>query len=54
MSITPASVGPIKELVSQVDLGEIATAMEGWLISPPADMRAAISEWAAERGIETD
>ncbi|MCT2397933.1 phosphoenolpyruvate--protein phosphotransferase [Novosphingobium mangrovi (ex Huang et al. 2023)] len=54
MSITPASVGPIKELVGKVHLGEIGAAMEGWLASPPADLRAAISEWAAERGIHAD
>ena len=54
LSITPVSVGPIKELVRKVDLAEITAAMNGWLAAPPPDMRAAISAWASERGIEHD
>ncbi|MEJ2457114.1 MAG: phosphoenolpyruvate--protein phosphotransferase [Novosphingobium sp.] len=54
MSITPAAVGPIKELVGKVDIGEISAAMAGWLTSPPADLRAVMAEWAAARGIHTD
>ncbi len=54
LSITPAAVGPIKELVRKVDLAEIGTAMNGWLASPPPDMRAAITAWAAQRGIDCD
>ena len=54
LSITPAAVGQIKELVRKVDTKEISDAMRGWLTSPPPDMRAAMQEWAKERGIETD
>ncbi|AKM06340.1 phosphoenolpyruvate--protein phosphotransferase [Pelagerythrobacter marensis] len=54
LSITPVSVGPIKELVRQVDLRELEKAMQGWLSAPPPDMRAAITAWASERGIDTD
>jgi phosphotransferase system enzyme I (PtsP) len=54
LSITPAAVGPIKELVGKVDLPEIATAMEGWLAAPPESLRATMSAWAAERGIHVD
>lgn len=54
LSITPVSVGPIKELVRQVDLKEITDAMTAWLSSPPPDMRAALGDWAAERGINVD
>ncbi len=54
LSITPAAVGPIKELVRKVDLAEIGEAMNGWLLAPPDDMRAAMLAWAEERGIETD
>ncbi len=53
-SITPAGVGPIKELVRKVDLSEISEAMDRWLTSPPADMRAAIRSWAQERGIDEE
>jgi phosphotransferase system enzyme I (PtsP) len=54
LSITPASVGPIKSLVRKVDLGEIRQAMNGWLGAPPPDMRKAIEHWASERGIDVD
>ncbi len=54
LSITPAAVGPIKELISTVDLGEIRAAMAGWLIDPPANMRATLLAWAEHRGIDCD
>jgi phosphotransferase system enzyme I (PtsP) len=54
LSITPVSVGAIKELVCKVDLGELGQAMDSWLAHPPADMREALKAWAAEREIETE
>ena len=54
LSITPAAVGPIKELVRKVDLEEISEAMNGWLGAPPPDMRKALEHWAGERGMELD
>ena len=54
LSITPAAVGPIKELVRKVSLPEITQAMNGWLSAPPANLREALAAWAAERGIEAD
>jgi phosphotransferase system enzyme I (PtsP) len=54
LSITPAAVGPIKELVRKVDLAELTAAMNGWLASPQGSLRAALSEWADAREIEYD
>ena len=54
LSITPAAVGPIKELVRKVDTKEIGQAMAGWLASPPADLRGALQKWAEEREIELE
>jgi phosphotransferase system enzyme I (PtsP) len=54
LSITPASVGPIKSLVRKVDLGEIRQAMSGWLTTPPPSMRKALEHWAGERGVDVD
>ena len=54
LSITPAAVGPIKELVRKIDLPEIEAAMRGWLTSPPPSMRMALEEWACARGITCD
>lgn len=54
LSITPAAVGPIKELVRKVDTREIGEAMTGWLANPPASMRQTLTAWAEERGIEVE
>ena len=54
LSITPASVGPIKELVRKIDVDEIGAAMTAWLAAPPPDMRAALLAWAQEREIDCD
>src|SRR5690606_26351414 len=48
LSITPAAVGPIKELVRKVDTTEISKAMSGWLASPPDNLRTALQKWAEE------
>jgi len=54
LSITPAAVGPIKEMVRQIDVGEVTEAMDGWLSAPPRDMRATLVQWAQARGIGID
>jgi phosphotransferase system enzyme I (PtsP) len=54
LSITPAAVGPIKELVRKVDLKELSDAMTLWLSEPDTNLRKALGEWAAQREIETD
>ncbi|HCJ23046.1 MAG TPA: peptidase, partial [Erythrobacter sp.] len=54
LSITPAAVGPIKELVRKVDLGELTAQMSQWLAAPPPDMRGALQQWAGERDIEVE
>jgi phosphotransferase system, enzyme I, PtsP len=54
LSITPASVAPVKALIGQLDVGEIRRTMDAWLAAPPADLRGALTEWALERGIVLD
>lgn len=54
LSITPASVGPLKEMIRQIDVGEISAAMDAWLASPPANLRDALTAWASERGLTFD
>ncbi|MCA0909603.1 phosphoenolpyruvate--protein phosphotransferase [Qipengyuania gaetbuli] len=53
-SITPAAVGPIKELVRKVYLPDLTKHMQRLLLNPPADMRAALTEWAVANDIELD
>jgi len=54
LSITPAAVGPLKELIRKVDLDDIGRTMQVWLANPPPSMRAALEQWAAERDIDVD
>ncbi|MWV27239.1 phosphoenolpyruvate--protein phosphotransferase [Aurantiacibacter rhizosphaerae] len=54
LSITPAAIGPIKELIRRVDTREITDAMKGWLANPPQNMRAELQAWAEEREIEVE
>ena len=54
LSITPAAVGPIKELVRKVDLAELTEHMKRLLASPPEDMRSELHKWASERDIDLD
>ncbi len=54
LSITPAAVGPIKELVRQLDVREISEAMEGWLANPPGNLRSQLQAWATQREIDWD
>jgi len=54
LSITPAAVAPIKEMVRRVNLAEISEAMSGWLANPPANFRAVLAQWAAAKGLGVD
>ncbi|WP_292965884.1 phosphoenolpyruvate--protein phosphotransferase [Novosphingobium sp. UBA1939] len=54
LSITPAGVAPIKEMVRKIHLPDIGEAMAAWLANPPANLRGEITSWAAERGLIAD
>lgn len=52
LSITPASVGPIKAMICSVNLNEISAFMEGHLANPGMDSRTALEKWAQENKID--
>ncbi len=52
LSITPAAVGPIKAMARSLDLAAITAKMTALLADPPRDMRAVLTDWAAENGVE--
>lgn len=54
LSITPASVGPIKAMVRSLDLGEARRELETILKQAPADTRQRLESWAGERRIDLD
>ncbi|WP_228242824.1 phosphoenolpyruvate--protein phosphotransferase [Porphyrobacter sp. GA68] len=54
LSITPAAIGPVKELVRKVNLTELQPQMQRWLADPPKDMRTALGAWALAHDIEAE
>jgi phosphotransferase system enzyme I (PtsP) len=50
-SITPVAVGPIKAMIRSLDRAELVPALARMLAHPPADMRLALTEWAAAQGV---
>ena len=52
LSITPAAVGPIKAMVRSLDRGALTAHMNALLANPTRDLRAALSEFARETGVE--
>lgn len=52
LSITPAAVGPIKAMVRSLDRAGLKPVLHDLLDAPPADLRAALVDWAAANGVE--
>ena len=52
LSITPASVGPVKAMIRAIDAGEVQALMRDLLDSGERDIRARLTQWASERHIE--
>ncbi|VXC54048.1 phosphoenolpyruvate--protein phosphotransferase [Sphingomonas sp. AX6] len=52
LSITPAAIGPIKAMVRSLDRAALKPALHALLDTPPADMRAALTAWAQDNGVE--
>ncbi|BBD98689.1 phosphoenolpyruvate--protein phosphotransferase [Sphingobium amiense] len=52
LSITPASVGPVKAMIRAIDAGEVQAGMRQWLDSGVTDIRGRLSGLASARNIE--
>ncbi|VVT22165.1 Phosphoenolpyruvate--protein phosphotransferase [Sphingomonas sp. EC-HK361] len=52
LSITPAAVGPVKAMIRSLDRDALTAAMDTMLAKPPRDMRAALTRWADDNGVE--
>ena len=52
LSITPASVGPVKAMIRAIDAAELQALMRKLLDDGIVDIRGALTQWADERGIE--
>ena len=53
LSITPASVGPVKAMVRSTNHAAIKAKMVELLSTPTVNMREALTDWAAANGVET-
>ncbi|QTD57721.1 phosphoenolpyruvate--protein phosphotransferase [Parasphingorhabdus cellanae] len=54
LSITPASVGPIKAMVRSLDLTAVKNHLQTLLSDPPSDPRTALRQWAKQQHIDLD
>jgi phosphotransferase system enzyme I (PtsP) len=52
LSITPASVGPVKAMIRAIDAAELQALMRDLLDSGASDLRAQLTSWAEQRNIE--
>ncbi len=52
LSITPASVGPVKAMIRSINVAELQTVLGAMLADGTVDIRAGLTQWAVERGVE--
>ncbi len=52
LSITPASVGPVKAMIRAIDAAQLQALMRELLDGGARDIRARLTQWAVERNIE--
>ncbi|MES2157220.1 MAG: phosphoenolpyruvate--protein phosphotransferase [Pseudomonadota bacterium] len=52
LSITPASVGPVKAMIRAIDAEELRALMRELLDGGARDIRVTLTQWAVERNIE--
>ncbi|WP_188065304.1 phosphoenolpyruvate--protein phosphotransferase [Sphingobium sp. KCTC 72723] len=52
LSITPASVGPVKAMIRAIDAEELRALMRELLDGGARDIRGTLTQWAVERNIE--
>lgn len=52
LSITPASVGPVKAMIRSLDVGELKPHMESMLASISASPRQALTEYAERNDVD--
>jgi phosphotransferase system enzyme I (PtsP) len=51
LSVTPVAVGPLKAMIGSLDRSAAMALLEELLARPPADMRGALTEWAAAQDV---
>lgn len=54
LSITPASVGPVKAMIRSLEAAPLSTAVQTMLVSPPESMRKALLGYAEQASVDLD
>ncbi|RXR28234.1 phosphoenolpyruvate--protein phosphotransferase [Sphingobium fluviale] len=54
LSITPASVGPVKAMIRSLEAVPLSTAVQTMLVSPPESMRKALIAYAQQASVDLD
>ncbi|MFM9853079.1 MAG: phosphoenolpyruvate--protein phosphotransferase [Sphingomonadaceae bacterium] len=52
LSITPTAVGSVKAMIRSLNVAPLAAEMNRLLTSPPRNLRAALTDWAIENGVD--
>jgi phosphotransferase system enzyme I (PtsP) len=52
LSITPASIGPVKAMMRSLDLGNLRAAMPAMLNGRIGNLRDPLAQWAQDNGVE--
>jgi phosphotransferase system enzyme I (PtsP) len=52
LSITPASVGPVKAMVRSLDIAALSDLCTELLAGGVANLREPLAQWADEQGVE--
>jgi phosphotransferase system enzyme I (PtsP) len=52
LSITPASVGPVKAMIRAIDANALQALMRQLLDGGERDVRGQLTRWALEHGVE--
>ena len=51
LSITPASIGPVKAMIRSLDVAKLRAAMPAMLADAPRDMRGLLTQWARDHAV---
>jgi len=52
LSITPASVGPVKAMIRSINFDAAQSVLKEILLAPPADPRSALTVWAEQYDVD--
>jgi phosphotransferase system, enzyme I, PtsP len=52
LSITPAAIGPVKAMIRSLPVEAARAHVRHLIAFPPTNMRAALTEWATQNGVE--